>query len=340
MNIFSDKDACPQRLFHKKIVIFGYGSQGRAQALNARDSGVVHLKIALPESSHSRQQAELDGFDVLHPVEAAKEAELAMILTPDETHGALYRDVLAQNLPKNTAIGFSHGFGLHFGEIQLREDLTAFLVAPKGPGYVLRANYLKNSGLMARIAVWPASKDREELQLAIDWASLIGCGRIGMFVTDFAQETESNLFGEQAILCGGAAALLRSGFEVMVENGISPEMAYLESVHSLKIIADLIYEKGLEGASQLISRTAAYGGYVGEAAYLASDMKSVMMGLMNEIKSGKFAERFQQEKANAYPLMQKREMLAENEQISQTGRQLRNWLFKDNKIEEKGRFHD
>ncbi|KMQ94553.1 ketol-acid reductoisomerase [Lasius niger] len=182
---------------------------------------------------------------------------------------------------------------------------------------------------MARIAVWPQGHQETSLADALSWAALIGCARVGMLETDFGQETESNLFGEQAILCGGAAALVRAGFEVMVENGISPEMAYLESAHSLKIIADLIYAKGLEGANRLISKTAAYGGYIGEAAYQNSDIKQVMSALMAEIKSGKFAAQFKNEKENAYPVMQEREAKAEKETISRTGQHLRNWLFKE-----------
>ncbi|QCE34902.1 ketol-acid reductoisomerase [Acetobacteraceae bacterium] len=330
MKIYAEKDTKIERILGKEIVVFGYGSQGRAQALNARDSGAKKIRIALPDSSNSREKALADGFEVFSPLDGAKNAEIAILLTPDETHGALYQEILEKYLPFAAVIGFAHGFCLHFGQISLRPDLSSFLVAPKGPGYLLRKLYQENEGLMARIAVWPEG-EKEKIQsafeTALDWASLIGCARIGLLETDFGQETESNLFGEQAILCGGAAALVRTGFEVMVENGISEEMAYLESAHSLKIIADLIYKEGLEGTNKLISKTASYGGYVGEEAYQASEMKQVMRRLMQEIKSGKFAAQFQREQAHSYPLMRQKEVLASQEKLTKIGQKIRNWLF-------------
>ena len=244
MRVYYDRDADVNLVKGKKIVIVGYGSQGHAHALNLRDSGVKDIAVALKEGSPTRKKAEGEKLKVMAPAEAAKWADLIMILTPDELQADLYRNDIAPNLKQGGALVFAHGLNIHFNLIEPRPDLDVFMIAPKGPGHTVRSEYLRGAGVPCLVAV-AQNASGNAMELALSYASAMGGGRAGIIETNFKEECETDLFGEQAVLCGGATHLVQAGFETLVEAGYAPEMAYFECLHELKLIVDLMYEGGM-----------------------------------------------------------------------------------------------
>ncbi|RZK89450.1 MAG: ketol-acid reductoisomerase, partial [Methylobacterium sp.] len=258
MRVYYDRDADLNLIKGKKVVIVGYGSQGHAHALNLRDSGVKGIVIALREGSATAKKAEHEGFTVMSVAEAAKQADVVMMLTPDELQGDIYKESLAPNMKQGAALLFAHGLNVHFNLIEPRKDLDVLMVAPKGPGHTVRGEYLKGGGVPTLIAIaQDASGNAHDLGLS--YASANGGGRAGIIETTFKEECETDLFGEQAVLCGGLVELIKAGFETLVEGGYAPEMAYFECLHEVKLIVDLIYEGGIANMNYSISNTAEYG---------------------------------------------------------------------------------
>jgi len=291
MRVYYDRDADVNLIKTKKVAIVGYGSQGHAHAANLRDSGVTDIAVALKEGSGSRPKAEGAGFQVMTPVEAAKWADLVMILVPDELQADLYNNDLAPNMKEGSALVFAHGLNVHFKLIEPRADMDVFMIAPKGPGHTVRSEYLKGGGVPTLIAVYQnASGNAQEIGLS--YASANGGGRAGVIETTFKEECETDLFGEQAVLCGGASALVQAGFETLVEAGYAPEMAYFECLHELKLIVDLMYEGGIANMRYSISNTAEYGDYVTGPRIITEETKKEMKRVLEDIQSGRFVNDF------------------------------------------------
>ena len=288
MRVYYDRDADVNLIKGKKVVVVGYGSQGHAHAMNLRDSGVAEVRIALRAGSATRKKAEAAGFAVMTPTEAAAWADVVMMLTPDELQADIYRDELAGNMKEGAAIAFAHGLNVHFSLIEARKDLDVFMVAPKGPGHTVRSEYLRGGGVPCLIAVaQDASGNAQELGLS--YASAIGGGRAGIIETSFREECETDLFGEQVVLCGGLTALIQAGYETLVEAGYAPEMAYFECLHEVKLIVDLIYEGGLANMRYSISNTAEYGDYTRGPRIVTDETKAEMKRVLEDIQSGRFA---------------------------------------------------
>ncbi|HLH12483.1 MAG TPA: ketol-acid reductoisomerase [Methylovirgula sp.] len=288
MRVYYDRDADLNLVKGKKVAIVGYGSQGHAHALNLRDSGVKDVIVALREGSASAKKAEAEGLAVKSVAEAAKAADVVMLLTPDELQGDLYRHQLAPNLKQGAALMFAHGLNIHFNLIEPRADLDVLMVAPKGPGHTVRAEYKRGGGVPCLLAVaQDASGNAQELGLS--YASAIGGGRAGIIETTFREECETDLFGEQVVLCGGLVELIRNGFETLVEAGYAPEMAYFECLHEVKLIVDLIYEGGIANMNYSVSNTAEYGEYVSGPRIITAQTKAEMKRVLADIQSGRFA---------------------------------------------------
>lgn len=291
LNVYYDKDCNLELITSKKVAIIGYGSQGHAHAQNIKDSGVENVIIGLRAGSSSEPKAKNAGFEVMTPAEAAKEADVVMILTPDEHQADIYRDELEANLKEGATLMFAHGLNVHFDLIKPRADLDVIMVAPKGPGHTVRGEYQKGGGVPCLIAVaQDASGNAKDLALA--YASAVGGGRSGIIETTFKDECETDLFGEQAVLCGGASELVKCGYEVLVEAGYPPEMAYFECLHELKLIVDLMYEGGLANMRYSISNTAEFGDYVSGPRVITSETKEEMKRILGDIQSGKFVQDF------------------------------------------------
>ena len=261
MRVYYDRDADVNLIKSKKVLIVGYGSQGHAHAANLRDSGVKDVRVALREGSATRKKAEEAGFTCMTPTEGAKWADVVMMLTPDELQGDIYKDELAANMQEGAAIAFAHGLNIHFNLIEPRADLDVFMVAPKGPGHTVRSEYLRGGGVPTLIAIHQDPSGNAH-DIALSYACANGGGRAGVIETSFQEEVETDLFGEQVVLCGGLVELIRGGFETLVEAGYAPEMAYFECLHEVKLIVDLIYEGGIANMNYSISNTAEYGEYV------------------------------------------------------------------------------
>jgi len=259
MQIFYDKDADLEHLNNKKIVVVGYGSQGHAHANNLKDSG-MNVSVALRKESPSWQKAEEAGFKVQEVKEAVKEADLVMVLMPDELQSSTYSSDISKNIKKDAVLAFAHGFNIHFKMIVPREDLDVIMIAPKGPGHTVRSQYVEGAGVPCLIAIHKDVSGQAK-EIALAYASAIGSGRAGIIETNFKDETETDLFGEQAVLCGGLTSLIQAGYEVLVEAGYPPEMAYFECLHEVKLIVDLLYEGGMANMRYSISNTAEYGDY-------------------------------------------------------------------------------
>ncbi len=287
MRVYYDRDADVNLIKGRKVVIVGYGSQGHAHANNLRDSGVGEVVVALREGSASRAKAEGAGFRVMTPAEAAAWGDVVMILTPDELQADLYNGDLAPNLREGAAIAFAHGLNIHFNLIEPRADLDVFMIAPKGPGHTVRSEYQRGGGVPCLVAVHQNASGNA-LELALSYASAIGGGRAGVIETTFREECETDLFGEQAVLCGGTVELVRAGFETLVEAGYAPEMAYFECLHELKLIVDLMYEGGIANMNYSISNTAEYGEYVSGPRVITADAKAAMKAVLDDIQSGRF----------------------------------------------------
>jgi len=287
MRVYYDRDADVNLIKEKKIVIAGYGSQGHAHALNLRDSGVKSIAIVLRPGSPSAIKAEGEGFEVMSAADAAKEADVFMFLTPDETQADLYNDHVRDNLKSGAAIAFAHGLNVHFGLIEPRADIDVFMIAPKAPGHTVRGEYARGAGVPCLIAVDQDFSGNAK-EVGISYAAGIGGGRAGIVETTFKEECETDLFGEQAVLCGGLTALIMAGYETLVEAGYAPEMAYFECCHEVKLIVDLIYEGGIANMRYSISNTAEYGDYVTGPRIITSETKAEMKRVLEDIQSGRF----------------------------------------------------
>jgi ketol-acid reductoisomerase len=299
MQVYRDADADLAAIRSKRVAVIGYGNQGRAQALNLRDSG-VDVAIALPAGSVTRSRAASDGFDVMTAAEAVRGRDLAMMLAADEDQGRIYAEEVAPNLPQGAALGFSHGLAIRFALIVPRADLDVFLVAPKGPGTALRSEYEAGRGLIALFAVHQDSSGAAQA-LALSYAAAIGSGRAGILPTSFAEECEADLFNEQAVLWGAIPELIHAGFETLVEAGFSPEVAYFECLTEVKLLADLIYARGIAGMREAISNTAEFGALEGGRRIVTEETRAEMRRILAEVRSGAFTEKLLADARAGYP---------------------------------------
>ena len=319
--VYYDADCNLQKLVGKKITVLGYGSQGHAHALNLKENG-MDVTIGLRKDSKTWKVAEEAGFVVKETGEAVKNADVVMVLIPDEIQGDTYTNSIAPNLKKGAYLGFGHGFNIHFKKIQPREDINVFMVAPKGPGHLVRRTFQEGSGVPCLIAVYQnPSGDAKDIALA--WASGIGGGRSGILETTFKQETETDLFGEQAVLCGGVTELIKTGFEVLTEAGYDPVNAYFECLHEMKLIVDLIYEGGLGKMRHSISNTAEYGDFLTGPKIVTADTKKAMKEVLADIQSGKFADEFLADSKAGQPFLKAHREEASKHQIEKVGQELR-----------------
>ena len=319
--VYYDADCNLDKLTGKKITILGYGSQGHAHALNLKESG-MDVTVGLRKGSKSWKQAEEAGFTVKETADAVKDADIVMILIPDELQADTYAKDVAPNLKQGAYLGFGHGFNIHFKKIQPREDVNVFMVAPKGPGHLVRRTFQEGSGVPCLIAVYQdPSGDAKDIALA--WASGIGGGRSGILETTFKQETETDLFGEQAVLCGGVIELIKTGFEVLTEAGYDPVNAYFECLHEMKLIVDLIYEGGLGKMRHSISNTAEYGDFLTGPKIVTTDTKKAMKEVLADIQSGKFADEFLADSKAGQPFLKAHREAASEHQIEKVGQELR-----------------
>ena len=342
MQIFYDKDADLENLKNKKIVVVGYGSQGHAHANNLKDSG-MDVSVALRKDSSSWQKAEEAGFKVQEVNEAVKEADLVMVLMPDELQSSTYSSDISKNIKKDAVLAFAHGFNIHFKMIVPREDLDVVMIAPKGPGHTVRSQFVEGAGVPCLIAI---HKDvsGEAKDVALAYATAIGSGRAGIIETNFKDETETDLFGEQAVLCGGLTSLIQAGYEVLVEAGYPPEMAYFECLHEVKLIVDLIYEDGLQNMRYSISNTAEFGDYTSGPKIITEETKEEMRAILKRIQSGEFAEHFmsdsrQSNDGKGGPEMKNYRDQASAHPIEEVGKELRAmmpWIAK-NKLVDKAK---
>ncbi|MDA4846425.1 ketol-acid reductoisomerase [Hoeflea poritis] len=294
MRVYYDRDADLNLIKSKKVAIIGYGSQGRAHALNLKDSGVPNIAIALREGSATAKKAEADGFEVKSVADAAGWADLMMMATPDELQADIYRDHIAGNIRDGAAIAFAHGLNVHFGLIEPKATVDVLMVAPKGPGHTVRGEYQKGGGVPCLIAVHQDASGNAH-DLGLSYACGVGGGRSGIIETNFKEECETDLFGEQVVLCGGLVELIRAGFETLVEAGYAPEMAYFECLHEVKLIVDLIYEGGIANMNYSISNTAEWGEYVSGPRIITADTKAEMKRVLHDIQTGKFTSEWMQE---------------------------------------------
>ena len=325
--VYYDADCNLQKLVGKKITVLGYGSQGHAHALNLKENG-MDVTIGLRKDSKTWAVAEEAGFVVKETGDAVKDADVVMVLIPDEIQGDTYTNSIAPNLKKGAYLGFGHGFNIHFKKIQPREDVNVFMVAPKGPGHLVRRTFQEGSGVPCLIAVYQdPSGDTKDVALA--WASGIGGGRSGILETTFKQETETDLFGEQAVLCGGITELIKTGFEVLTEAGYDPVNAYFECLHEMKLIVDLIYEGGLAKMRHSISNTAEYGDFLTGPKIVTADTKKAMKEVLADIQSGKFADEFLADSKAGQPFLKAHRKAANEHQLEKVGqelRQLMSWI--------------
>jgi ketol-acid reductoisomerase len=301
MKVYYDKDADISLIKKRKVVIIGYGSQGHAHANNLKDSG-VDVTVALRPDSASAKKAKNAGLKVKSVPEAVAKADLVMILTPDEFQSRLYRDEVEPNLKKGATLAFAHGFSIHYNQVVPRADLDVIMIAPKAPGHTVRSEFVKGGGIPDLIAVFQDASGKAR-DLALSYASAIGGGRTGIIETTFKDETETDLFGEQAVLCGGAVELVKAGFETLVEAGYAPEMAYFECLHELKLIVDLMYEGGIANMNYSISNNAEYGEYVTGPQVINAQSRAAMKECLANIQNGNYAKRFILEGQSNYPEM-------------------------------------
>jgi ketol-acid reductoisomerase len=328
MRVYYDRDADVNLIKAKKVVIVGYGSQGHAHAMNLRDSGVKDVVVALRPDSATVQKAEGAGFKVMSPAEAARWADIVMVLTPDELQARLYTDDLKPNMREGAAIAFAHGLNIHFKLIEARPDLDVFMIAPKGPGHTVRSEYARGGGVPCLVAV-DRNASGNALEIALSYASAIGGGRAGVIETSFKEECETDLFGEQAVLCGGLTALIEAGYETLVEAGYAPEMAYFECLHEVKLIVDLIYEGGIANMRYSISNTAEYGDYTRGPRIVTAETKAEMRRILADIQSGRFARDWVLENAAgqaSFKAMRRRNAEHPIEQIGAKLRAMMPWI--------------
>ena len=337
INVYYDKDADLSIIQSKKVVILGYGSQGHAHAQNLKDSG-VDVTVGLRKGSKSWAKAEGAGLKVKEVAEAVKGADLVMILAPDQDQRKIYEDSVVANLKQGGVLAFAHGFNIHFQLIEPRADLDVIMVAPKGPGHLVRSTYTQGGGVPSLICVHQDASGQAK-QIALSYASANGGGRAGIIETSFKEETETDLFGEQAVLCGGATALVQAGFETLVEAGYAPEMAYFECLHELKLIVDLMYEGGMANMRYSISNTAEYGDYTRGPRIVTDATKQEMKKILTEIQTGQFARDFVLENTAGQPTLKANRRIGAEHQIEVVGAKLRSmmpWIAK-NKLVDKTR---
>ena len=321
MRVYYDKDADLSVIQRMKVTVVGYGSQGHAHANNLRDSG-VDVTVGLREGSGSWQKAESAGFTVRSVAEAVADADLAMVLAPDEHQQAIYSSAIAPNIKEGAAIAFAHGFNIHFQLIEPRADLDVVMIAPKGPGHTVRSTYVEGGGVPSLIAIAKDASGQAK-EIALSYACANGAGRAGIIETSFREETETDLFGEQTVLCGGAAALVTAGFETLVEAGYAPEMAYFECLHELKLIVDFFYEGGISNMWYTVSNTAEYGGLTRGSRIVTEETKAEMRRILEEIQSGRFAREFVTENQAGAPTIKAMRRRSQAHAIEDVGAKLR-----------------
>jgi ketol-acid reductoisomerase len=334
MKVYYDKDADLSLIRGLKVSIIGYGSQGHAHANNLKDSG-VKVTVGLNPGSISIAKAEKAGVKVKTPAEAVKDADLVMILVPDQHQAQLYREVVEPNIKKGGVLAFAHGFNIHFGQIEPRADLDVIMIAPKGPGHLVRSTYKEGAGVPSLIAVFQNASGKAR-DIALSYASANGGGRAGVIETNFREETETDLFGEQVVLCGGTTALVQAGYEVLVEAGYSPEMAYFECLHELKLIVDLMYEGGIANMRYSISNTAEYGDLTRGPRIITEQTKQEMRKILKEIQTGEFAREFILENRSGSATFKAKRRLGREHPIESVGERLRGmmaWIQKDKKVD-------
>lgn len=325
MRVFYDRDADVNLIKNSKIAIVGYGSQGHAHANNLRDSGAIDVRIALRANSDSAVKAAAAGFEVVLPPDAAAWADIVMVLTPDELQAELYTDHLEKNLRPGSALAFAHGLNIHFRLIEPREDLDIFMIAPKGPGHTVRSEYQRGGGVPCLLAVQQNPSGNAE-EIGLSYACAIGGGRAGVIETTFKEECETDLFGEQAVLCGGLTSLIVAGFETLVEAGYAPEMAYFECLHEVKLIVDLIYEGGIANMRYSISNTAEYGDYTRGPRVVTEETRKEMRRILNEIQSGQFSREWMLENRVGQTSFKTMRTLKAEHPIEQVGEKLRGMM--------------
>jgi len=335
MKVYYDKDANLRLIKGKKVTILGYGSQGHAHALNLKDSG-VKVTVGLRKDGSSWNKAKKAGFDVKEVGAAVKGADVVMLLLPDEHIAAVYRGAVEPNIKKGATVGFAHGFNIHFGQVVPRADLDAVMVAPKAPGHTVRATYAQGGGVPCLIAVHqnPSKKARD---VALSYAAAIGGGKAGIIETNFREETETDLFGEQVVLCGGTTALIQAGFDVLVEAGCAPEMAYFECLHELKLIVDLIYEGGIANMRYSVSNNAEYGDITRGPRIITEETKNEMRRILKEIQTGAYAQEFLLENQTGATKLTSMRRIASEDQIEVVGARLREMMpwIKANRLVDK-----
>ncbi|MDT7950423.1 MAG: ketol-acid reductoisomerase [Acetobacteraceae bacterium] len=331
MRVYYDRDADVNLIKGKKVAVIGYGSQGHAHVNNLKDSGATELMVGLRPGSAGVAKAEAAGLKVADPAECAKWADVVMVLTPDEGQGDLYREKLHANMKPGAALAFAHGLNVHFNLLDPRADIDVFMIAPKGPGHTVRSEYQRGGGVPCLVAV-AQNPSGNALEIALSYASAIGGGRAGIIETTFKEECETDLFGEQVVLCGGLVELIKAGYETLVEAGYAPEMAYFECLHEVKLIVDLIYEGGIANMNYSISNTAEYGEYVTGPRIITDETKKEMKRVLADIQTGKFARDWMLEnKVNQSSFKATRRRLSEHP-IEQVGEKLRGmmpWIAKN-----------
>ena len=335
MKVYYDKDCDLSLIKGKKVTIVGYGSQGHAHAQNLNDSG-VKVTVGLRKGGASWDKVKKAGLKVAEVADAVKAADFVMMLLPDENIGDVYKSEVEPNIKKGAVLAFAHGFNVHYGVVTPRADLDVIMIAPKGPGHLVRSTYVGGGGVPALIAVH-ADQSGKARDLALSYAKAIGGSRGGLIQTNFREETETDLFGEQAVLCGGVVELIKAGFETLVEAGYAPEMAYFECLHETKLIVDLIYEGGIANMNYSISNNAEYGEYVSGPRIITEETKKVMKDVLRDIQTGEYAKSFILEsKAGAPTLTARRRLLAEH-QIEEVGGKLRAmmpWIKKNQLVDQ------
>lgn len=335
MKVFYDKDCDLSLIKGKTVAIIGYGSQGHAHALNLHDSG-VKVVVGLRKGGASWNKAVNAGLDVAEVAEATKRADIVMMLLPDEHIAAVYNNEIRDNIKPGAALAFAHGFNVHYGQVVPRNDIDVIMVAPKAPGHTVRSTYTQGGGVPQLIAVYQ-DKSGSARDVALSYASANGGGRAGIIETNFREETETDLFGEQAVLCGGTVELIKAGFDTLVEAGYAPEMAYFECLHELKLIVDLIYEGGIANMNYSISNNAEYGEYVTGPRIVTEETKKAMKQCLTDIQTGEYAKSFILENKAGAPTLQSRRRLTAEHQIEQVGAKLRAmmpWIAKNKLVDQ------
>jgi ketol-acid reductoisomerase len=338
MQVYYDRDADVNLIKTKKVAIVGYGSQGHAHTLNLRDSGCTEIAVALREGSSTRKKAEGEGLKVMSVAEAAAWADVLMILTPDELQAGIYKSEIAPNLKEGSALAFAHGLNIHFNLIEVPAGNDVIMIAPKGPGHTVRGEYVKGGGVPCLIAVHQDASGNAK-EIAMSYACGVGGGRSGIIETNFKEECETDLFGEQAVLCGGLTELIRYGFETLTEAGYAPEMAYFECLHEVKLIVDLMYEGGMHNMRYSISNTAEYGDYVSGPRVIDASVKERMKDVLDDIQTGKFVRDFMLENQVGQPFLKARRAQGAAHPLEETGEKLRGMMpwIKSNALVDKER---